>query len=93
LLQIIKQLQKTDIKILNTLKVNKWDRVYQVWKREALSIELRASAVFNQKLEYIHYNPVKAELCFHADEYYYSSTKFYYNQVDEFNMLTHYLDS
>jgi putative transposase len=91
--QIIRHLQKTDIKIVESLKVNKGDRVYQVWKREALSIELRTSAVFNQKLDYIHYNPVKAGLCLQPEEYYYSSAKFYNNEGDVFDMLTHYLDS
>jgi REP element-mobilizing transposase RayT len=78
--QIIRYLQKTDTKTLDTLKVNKGDRVYQVWKREALSVELISSAVFNQKLNYIHYNPVKAGLCLHSEEYHYSSANFYNNQ-------------
>lgn len=90
--QIIRYLQKTDTNILEGLKVNKGDRAYQVWKREALSVELQSSAVFNQKLDYIHYNPVKAELCLQPEEYYYSSAKFYNNGGDAFNMLTHYLD-
>ena len=91
--QIIRYLQKTDTKILESLKVNKGDRVYQVWKREALSVEIRSSAVFNQKLDYIHYNSVKAGLCLQPEEYYYSSATFYNNGGDAFNILTHYLDS
>ncbi|GAB2808283.1 hypothetical protein [Ferruginibacter profundus] len=65
--------------------------MYQFWKRESLSIELRTHAVYMQKLEYIHYNPVKAGLCIHPEEYYYSSAKFYFNGADDFGMLTHYL--
>ena len=42
---------------------NKHDREYQIWKRKPLSIELISGDLFKQKLEYIHYNPVKAGLC------------------------------
>jgi hypothetical protein len=44
---------------------------------------------FNQKLDYIHYNPVKAGLCKLPEDYYYSSAKFYFDGVDAFEMLTH----
>jgi hypothetical protein len=46
--------------------------------------------VFDQKLEYIHYNPVKAGLCIYPEEYHYSSAKFYHTGIDDFKMLTHY---
>ena len=44
------------------IKVNKYDRTYQVWKREPLSIELFSESVFLQKFDYIHENPVVAGL-------------------------------
>ena len=58
-------------------------------EREALGIELFTPAVFDQKLDYIHENPVKAGLCKYPEEYHYSSALFYHNGVDKFNMLTH----
>ena len=76
--------------MLEEFKVNKYDRTYQFWKREPLSVELREHAVFMQKLAYIHFNPVKANLCINPEEYYYSSAKFYYYGTDDFKMLTHY---
>jgi REP element-mobilizing transposase RayT len=88
--QLKDSLFKKDKAILETYKVNKYDRLYQIWKRESLSIELRTHVVFMQKLEYIHYNPVKAGLCANPEGYYYSSAKFYFNTVDDFGMLTHY---
>ncbi|MGF2413088.1 REP-associated tyrosine transposase [Ferruginibacter sp.] len=88
--QLKGSLTKDDIVALETYKVNKYDRLYQIWKRESLSIELRTHAVFMQKLEYIHYNPVKAGLCANPEDYYYSSAKFYFNTVDDFGILTHY---
>ena len=39
------------------------DRVYHFWKRRPLSIELYTPAVFEQKVDYIHNNPVTAGLC------------------------------
>ena len=38
-----------DIDLLASLKVNKYDREYQIWKREPLSIELLNKTMFIQK--------------------------------------------
>jgi putative transposase len=76
-------------KFLEQFKVNAKDRNYQFWERNSLSVELRSSKVFDQKLEYIHNNPVKAGLCIFPEEYYYSSAKFYLTGVDDFEMLPH----
>lgn len=77
---------------LEEFRVNKYDRKYQFWIREPLSVELRTSSVFFQKLDYIHYNLVKAGLCKYPEEYYYSSARFYHLGADHFDMLTHYSD-
>jgi len=80
--------QKPDV--LDTLKVNKYDRAYQIWKREPLSIELFTEKAFMQKLHYMHNNAVAAGLVSFAEEYKYSSAKFYLSGIDEFNLVTHY---
>jgi len=59
-------------------------------RRNSLGIDFFNEAVFIQKLDYIHYNPVKAGLCPLPEEYYYSSAKFYEYGMDDFGMLTHY---
>lgn len=59
-------------------------------KREPLSIELISIDLFKQKLEYLHYNPVKAGLCQNPEDYYYSSARFYHDGLDSFKMLTHF---
>lgn len=87
--QIKFELMKDNPALLEKCKVNKVDRAYQIWKRESLGIELFTKAVFNQKLEYIHYNPVKACLCIYPEDYYYSSAYFYEYGGNDFNMLTH----
>jgi putative transposase len=88
--QMKRSLMKNDLSRLSGFKVNKYDREYQLWKREPLSIDLLNEAMFRQKLEYIHYNPVRAGLCAVPEEYHYSSAKFYYDGTDSFGMLKHY---
>jgi putative transposase len=76
---------------LKNYEVNANDRKYNFWKRDSLNIELFTEAVFNQKLNYIHYNPVKAGLCSFPEEYPYSSALFYEKGIDNFGYLTHYM--
>jgi REP element-mobilizing transposase RayT len=87
---IKKKLAQDKPDVLEQLRVNKYDRTYQIWKREPLSVELFTETAFIQKMEYIHSNPVAAGLVSFAEEYKYSSAKFYQEGIDEFNMITHY---
>jgi putative transposase len=52
------------------------DRKYQIWERNPFGVELRSRDVFKQKLNYIHFNPVRAGLCPSAMDYLYSSASF-----------------
>ena len=87
-----KELKGSNPEFLKVFFVNKVDRKYQFWQRNSLSIELYNRSVFEQKLNYIHENPVKAGLCDFAEDYHYSSARFYLNGVDNFGFLTHYDD-
>ena len=87
---IKKKLAENNPDLLEQLKVKKYDRKYQVWKRESLSIELFTEKVFLQKLDYIHQNPVVAGLVNNEEDYKYSSAKFYMDGIDDFKILTHY---
>ena len=90
--RIKKDLGKFHPEVLAHFKVDAKDREYQFWERNALSTELRNHAVFIQKLEYIHWNPVKAGLCKLPEEYKYSSALFYETGIDNWGFLTHYKD-
>lgn len=82
-----KELRETgDIKLY---EVHKADRQHHYWKRNSLGIELFTPAVFEQKLIYIHENPVRAGLCILPEEYKYSSAMFYKHGNDPFDMLFH----
>lgn len=90
--QIKHDLQKNHPAVLAHLKTNANDRTYQFWKRRALSVELRTHKVYMQKLEYIHWNPVKAGICKLPEDYKYSSALFYETGVDNWGFLTHHQD-
>jgi REP element-mobilizing transposase RayT len=77
---------------LANFKVNAFDRQYQFWERNALSVDLWSRPVFVQKLDYTHNNPMKVKwkLALSPEDYRYSSAKFYVKGVDEFGLLTHY---
>ncbi len=77
-------------KVLEKFAVNHSDRQYQFWKRNSLSVGLSSPALFEQKLEYIHHNPVKAGLCLLPEEYYWSSARFYLINEKNFPFLSHY---
>ena len=88
--QLLLSLFKDDKDLHASLKVNKYDRDYQVWKREPLKFELLNKTKFIQKLEYTHYNLVRAGLCELPEDYHYSPAKFYHDGSDSFGMLTHF---
>ena len=90
--RIQRDLKKNHPAVLSQFKVEAKDREYQFWKRNPLSVELRNHAVFRQKLDYIHWNPVKAGLCKLPEEYKYSSALFYETGVDNWGYLEHYRD-
>ena len=85
--QIKFHLESNDKVLYEQCLVNKKDRKFQIWKRKPLSIELFTPAVYQQKLDYIHYNPVKAGLCKYPEEYRYSSARFYHDGKDEFGLF------
>ncbi|MGE0587709.1 MAG: transposase [Cyclobacteriaceae bacterium] len=88
--QILKILRNEKSDLLPELMVNAKDRKYQVWERNSLGIPLWSERVFDQKLEYIHYNPVKAGLCELPDDYQYSSALFYERNIRNWEFLRHH---
>ncbi len=85
-------LKKNHPAVLSRFLSDANDRYYQFWKRRALSIELRTDKVYQQKLDYIHWNPVRAGICKLPEEYKYSSALFYHNGIDNWGFLTHHRD-
>lgn len=74
---------------LKRYKVDAADREYQIWERNPLSVAVWSEWVMQQKLHYIHQNPVRANLVSDPENYKYSSAYFYKTGIDNFGMLTH----
>jgi len=91
--QKIKQdLEINHPQVLEKFRVDASDRKYQFWERNPLSVELSNEEILVQKLDYIHENPVKANVCQYQEDYKYSSYRFYINCENEFSFLSHYKD-
>ncbi len=88
--QILKTLRNEESAILKELLVQSADRKYQVWERNPLSIPLWSPWFIDQKIDYIHDNPVRAGLCKYPWDYKYSSAGFYYRHEENWTFLTHY---
>ncbi len=79
---------------LNQFEVNLNDRKYQFWKRKALSIDLLGRNMVEQKLEYIHLNPLQEHWQLVEDpiNYRYSSASFYERGDFHYSFLSDYRD-
>ncbi|WP_245574472.1 transposase [Hugenholtzia roseola] len=91
--QFLEDLRLHHQKVLPYFEVEgKADRQHQFWERNSLPIVLYSPAVFEQKLQYIHHNPIAKKWALVEDyvDYRYSSAKFYELGIDEFGFLQDY---
>jgi putative transposase len=76
---------------LENYKSTQRDREYQFWERRPHIATMYNRKVMEEKLDYIHHNPVKAQLCALPELYRFSSAGYYLlNTPDE--LLTHYME-
>ena len=68
------------------------DRQFQFWERRSWVAEMNNRSVIEQKLDYIHQNPVKAGLVRNETDYVYSSSCFYNMAECNWGFITHYMD-
>ena len=68
------------------------DRDYHFWERRSYSATMYNRKVASQKIDYMHYNPVKAGLCEYPEEYVHSSYRFYHLDENNWGFLTHYAE-
>ena len=87
-------LQKHHPKVLKHFKSTQKDRDYQFWERRPYSSEMYNRKVTEQKLDYIHNNPVaeKWQLADLPENYHYSSAKYYLLNKDDWGFITHYTE-
>lgn len=77
---------------LKNYKSTQPDREYHFWERRPYKATMMSRSVVEQKLDYIHDNPIKAGLCTESEKYEYSSANYYMEGIDKLNILTHYMD-
>ncbi len=92
--ELLKDLQVYHPQVLPYFQVGLSNREYQFWERNSLPVELYSKEICEQKIEYIHANPIqeKWSLCQEPADYRYSSALFYETLNDKFGILTHYKD-
>ena len=83
-----KILSHLDYNKIRMFEVNSSDRRFQIWRRQAFSFEIYYQKTFEQKLNYIHMNPVAAGLVNYPEDFCYSSYKSYLIGNSQFNFLT-----
>jgi len=88
--KILAYLRKIKSPLMLSLEVNAMDRKFQVWERNSLSIPLFSLGVLEQKLNYIHDNPVRAGLCKEQHDFKYSSAAFYLTGLKTWDFLVHH---
>ena len=93
--KIISDLKINQPDVLKNFYVGAKDREYQIWERNPLSIEIISQNVAEQKINYIHKNPLaeKWRLADEPQKYKYSSAKYYYEEIDEFGFLDNYMNA
>ena len=61
----------------NAGEANSNNQTYQFWRQDNRPIELFSNDVIDQKLDYVHHNPVDSGLVEKAEDYLYSSARDY----------------
>ena len=93
------QMIKFDLKqyhpeVLEKFYVGLKDREYQFWQRNPMNKLLTSREIVEQKLDYIHHNPVQARWMLVGSplDYYYSSIRYYEENEISFDFLSHYME-
>ena len=70
------------------------DRKYNFWKRRSRSIEIMSGKIAEQKIQYIHSNPLQNKwlLVEKEEDYFYSSSAFYNLGKNDFGFLSRFKD-
>ena len=93
--EIMKDLKSEEPNRISQFRVNEKEREFRVWIRDPLAVWMDSKEKFEQKLNYIHDNPLVEKWGFveRPEDYMWSSAKFYETGEDEFGFLTHYSEN
>ena len=92
--QIKLDLKENHPQVLPHFQSTQADRKYQFWQRNALTTYLYSRETVEQKLGYIHHNPMQGKwmLCDTLDGYGYSSYRFYEFGENTKGIMSHYME-
>ncbi|KAA9326043.1 transposase [Adhaeribacter soli] len=87
-----KELRSTNPSLLSEFEVDEPERKYRFWQRDPLAFPVNSKTMAEQKLQYLHLNPLQAHwnLAKRPEAYMFSSARFYESMDQEFNFLTDY---
>jgi len=91
-LKIRERIQNIKPELLEEIKYEHRDQHFKVWQDRFDDVVLYTKKVCEIKIEYIHNNPLKANLVDDPIKYKYSSALFYARGKDKKSQLLHYLD-
>ncbi|WP_197413294.1 transposase [Pedobacter sp. Leaf176] len=77
---------------LRNFEVHDQERKLRLWQRDPLATLIDSKEKIEQKIDYVHQNPLqeKWNLCDTPENYRFSSAKYYLTGTDEFGFLTDY---
>lgn len=87
-----KKLRDTSSDIIMKYAVVEPERKFRFWQRDPLAVRIYSKKMLEQKLDYIHDNPLKEHwgLVEKPEDYYYSSAAYYEKEDNNFSFVTHY---
>ncbi|AYL98078.1 transposase [Mucilaginibacter celer] len=93
--RFLSELRKTDEGLLARFKTDLLNRNYLFSQTNALAKKIHDRKMLEQKLDYIHLNPLQPHwnLVSDPNDYYFSSCSFYEQEDKKFDWLTHYMDA
>ena len=91
-IHILKDVKCNHSDVLTHFKVDEKERKHRIWQRDPLAIVMDYQDKFEQKLTYLHNNPLheRWNLAEKPRLYQWSSAGFYETGIDGFGLLTHF---
>jgi len=91
---ILEDLKLNHPAVLTHFRVEEKERKHRIWKRDPLAILIDSKIKVEQKINYIHNNPLQEHwsLADRPEEYLWSSAEFYEKGTDRFGFLKHYAE-
>lgn len=92
--ELVKDMKINRQQLLPLFKVDERERAFRIWQRDALAVWMDRRAKVEQKINYIHLNPLQERwnLADRPEDYKWSSARFYEEGIDDFGVITHYLE-